>query len=111
MKNQETAYRNQLTTLHQILSAIAPKRASVPVVNPRAQVNEESAALNRRPSRSPPSKIVRVNRNSVESASIADNSNHSSQDFWVADIQGIANSHINDFVYSISIHILLGYLI
>ena len=93
MKNQENAYRSQLSTLHQILSAISPKRTSIPVVNPRAQFNEEPTALNRRMSRSPPPKIARFNRNSVESASLPDNSNHSSRDFWVADIQGINISH------------------
>ena len=99
MKNQETAYRNQLSTLHQILSAIAPKRVAVPVITPRVQVNHELAALNRRSSRSPPSKIIRVNRNSIESASLADNSNHSSHDFWVADIQGIIISLVNEVVF------------
>jgi len=98
MKNQENAYRSQLSTLHQILSAISPKRTSIPVVNPRAQFNEEPTALNRRMSRSPPPKIARFNRNSVESASLPDNSNHSSRDFWVADIQaGPSNRllHVN----------------
>ena len=91
MKTQETVFRNQLSTLHQILSAISPKR-TFPIPSPRGpQASELDSSLNRRSSRSPPSKI-RGSRNSVESASQADYSNHSSQDFWVADIQG---SHLS----------------
>jgi len=95
MKTQETVFRNQLSTLHQILSAISPKR-TFPIPSPRGpQASELDSSLNRRSSRSPPSKI-RGSRNSVESASQADYSNHSSQDFWVADIQaGPSNSLLN----------------
>ena len=84
LRKQETAYRNQLNMLHQILSAISPKRAFT-IPSPRQ--GAEDVATSRRSSRSPPSKI-RVNRTSVESVSVAENSNQSSQDFWVADIQG-----------------------
>ena len=92
LKTRETTYRNQLGTLHQILAAISPKRPFSLPVSPRRSGGGDSSAIDfstaRRSSRSPPAK-VRLQRESMESApSQTDTSNQSSQDFWVADIQG-----------------------
>lgn len=98
LKNRESTYRAQLGTLHEILAAVAPKRSFPLPISPRRSGGgagvgadssaEPSASSVRRPSRSPPAK-VRVNRDSIESIpSQTDTSNQSSQDFWVADIQG-----------------------
>lgn len=88
LKSREAAFRNQLSTLHHILSAVSPKRGFNYPTSPRRS-SEEGTSASRRSSRpSPPAKI-RPNRDSVESVpSQTENSNQSSQDFWVADIRG-----------------------
>lgn len=89
LKNQEATFRNQLSTLHQILSAVSPKRGFNLPMSPR-RASEEASSNARRSNRpSPPAK--RSNRDSsIESVpSQTENSNQSSQDFWVADIRGI----------------------
>ena len=88
LKNQEAAFRNQLNALHQILSAVSPKRGFNLPTSPR-RASEENNPNTRRSGRpSPPAKI-RSNRDSIESVpSQTENSNQSSQDFWVADIKG-----------------------
>lgn len=87
LKSREAAFRNQLSTLHHILSAVSPKRGFNYPTSPRRS-SEEGTSASRRSSRpSPPAKI-RPNRDSVESVpSQTENSNQSSQDFWVADIR------------------------
>lgn len=88
LKSRETAYRNQLNTLHHILSAVSPKRGFNAPTSPR-RASEEGIAGGRRSSRPSPPAKVRPNRDSVESVpSQTENSNQSSHDFWVADIRG-----------------------
>jgi hypothetical protein len=93
LKNRETAYRNQLNTLHHILSAVSPKRGFNHPTSPR-RGSEEGTSGRRSGRPSSPLKI-RPNRDSIESVpSQTENSNQSSQDFWVADIRGISCSSI-----------------
>lgn len=92
LKNRETAYRNQLNTLHHILSAVSPKRGFNHPSSPRRGIEEGTSSGRRSGRPSSPSKI-RPNRDSIESVpSQTENSNQSSQDFWVADIRGIVCS-------------------
>ena len=88
LKNREATFRNQLNTLHHILAAVSPKRGFNLPTSPR-RGSEEASSSARRSNRSPPAKI-RCNRDSsIESVpSQTENSNQSSQDFWVADIRG-----------------------
>lgn len=90
LKSKELAYRHQLGSLHEMLAAVSPsnKRGGFTLpISPR-RTGDELGAIQRRSSRSPPAK-VRMSRDSVESVrSQTDHSNQSSQDFWVADIQG-----------------------
>lgn len=89
LKNREAAFQNQLSTLHQILSAVSPKRGFNLPASPR-RASEETHCNARRSSRpSPPAKIRSNRDSSIESVpSQTENSNQSSQDFWVADIRG-----------------------
>ena len=94
LKNREAAFRNQLNTLHQILSAVSPKRGFNLPTSPR-RGNEETLSGRRSNRPLSPAKI-RPNRDSIESVpSQTENSNQSSQDFWVADIRGDLFDHIN----------------
>ena len=101
LKSKETAFQNQLAALHQILSAISPKRDfTIPTqIQPAAsrRFSEEVGGHQRHLNRSPPSKAMsRFDQRSSREAQVvespsttADHSNQSSQDFWVADIQGL----------------------
>jgi len=89
LKNKELAYRHQLGSLHELLAAVSPnKRGGFTLPTSPRRTGDEVGSNQRRSSRSPPAK-VRLNRDSMESVrSHTDHSNQSSQDFWVADIQG-----------------------
>lgn len=88
IRNREAMFRNQLSQLHQLLSAISPKRSFTLPMSPR-RVGDDVALQSRRSSQSSSPGKIRNSRDSMESVpSQTDNSNHSSQDFWVADIQG-----------------------
>ena len=88
IRNREATFRNQLSQLHQLLSAISPKRSFTLPISPR-RASDDVAVQSRRSSQSSSPGKIRNSRDSMESVpSQTDNSNHSSQDFWVADIQG-----------------------
>lgn len=114
LKNREAAFRNQLNTLHQILAAVSPKRGFNLPTSPR-RLNEDAGTSGRRSSRSSPPAKIRCNRDSsIESIpSQTENSNQSSQDFWVADIRGrdrTLNLNLfgrNSFQFYQEIHILM----
>lgn len=114
LKNREAAFRNQLNTLHQILAAVSPKRGFNLPTSPRRS-NEEAGTSGRRSNRSSPPAKIRCNRDSsIESIpSQTENSNQSSQDFWVADIRGrdgMFNLNFfgrNAYYFNEAIHILL----
>lgn len=88
IRNREATFRHQLSGLHQILSAVSPKRAFTLPISPR-RFSDDGMLNSRRSSQSSSPGKIRNSRDSMESVpSQTDNSNHSSQDFWVADIQG-----------------------
>ena len=93
LKGKEAEFQSQLTSLHQILAAISPSKKGFTMPSPSAarRISDEPAA-HHRGNLSPPARVEKINRprtESIESVSLTgDHSNQSSQDFWVADIQG-----------------------